>query len=387
MGLVLNQEQQILRDTARRFVAAGAPLDRARTIADGVENSGRERLAHMAKMGWLEMAMPLLGGDRKAAREASINMAVVCAEMARYLQAEPIVAVSLAISAIANYGTESLREKLTPRLINGDEVAIWCFPEVENNSASDPSVILTRDKTGATLNGTLYLVDFLMQGDYYIATAIDDEKKKVQVVIRASDRGVSIEALETLDITRRYARIHLYEVRVPQECILRTGGTAATVMDEEIAIATALQCVEMVAATSEIFASTLRYLPMRKTFGRSVSSYQAIKHRLANCYMHLEAAKAVTANAVESATQENETGIAAYTAKIYASPRCSEIVEECLQFHGAIGFTWEHDIHLYLRRIRMNASTYGDLAWQRRALLAQLRLRNGSAEMIGDGRR
>jgi alkylation response protein AidB-like acyl-CoA dehydrogenase len=167
---------------------------------------------------------------------------------------------------------------------------------------------------------------------------------------------VTIEPLESLDLTRRYDRVRFDGVAVPTSAVLPTID-----VDHLLALALTLQCAETVGAATTVFDFTLQYVKDRKAFGRPIGSFQALKHRLAEHVLWLETAKAVTSAAVAASQSGNGALDAARLAKVWVAERCPALVRDCLQMHGGIGFTWEHDIHLYLRRVDTNTAIYGGI--------------------------
>jgi alkylation response protein AidB-like acyl-CoA dehydrogenase len=150
---------------------------------------------------------------------------------------------------------------------------------------------------------------------------------------------------------------------VPDTALLPTADA-----DHLLGLALALQCAETVGAAGTVFDFTMQYVQDRKAFGRPIGSFQALKHRLAEHVLWLETAKAVTSTAV-AAVQSGESALdAARLAKAWVAERCPALVRDCLQMHGGIGFTWEHDIHLYLRRVDTNTAIHGGIDAQLDAL-------------------
>jgi alkylation response protein AidB-like acyl-CoA dehydrogenase len=127
-----------------------------------------------------------------------------------------------------------------------------------------------------------------------------------------------------------------------------------------------LQCAETVGATEQVFDFTVQYAFDRYSFGRALASYQALKHRFADMKLWLESAQAITVEATRAVQyDEDDAGEVARIAKAYVAERCPEIIQDCVQMHGGIGVTWDHDIHLYLRRAVLHRQTYGDPIEQR----------------------
>jgi alkylation response protein AidB-like acyl-CoA dehydrogenase len=152
-------------------------------------------------------------------------------------------------------------------------------------------------------------------------------------------------------------------------------GAARAAADDErqLQIACVLQCAEMVGAMDQVFEMTLEYLGDRYSFGRPLSSYQALKHRVADDKMWLEASHATaTAAARAVATEADDAAELVSVAKRWIGPQATELIQDCVQLHGGIGVTWEHDLHLYLRRTTVNRALHGTPEWHAERLAAQL---------------
>ena len=144
----------------------------------------------------------------------------------------------------------------------------------------------------------------------------------------------------------------------------RVDGAEADV-EAQMALALALQCAETIGSTDRMYEVLLEYVRDRKSFGRPIGSYQAIKHRLVDMLLWLESGKAATVASLKAVQAETDATSMACVAKSYVADRCPVILRECLQLHGGIGYTWEHDLHLYLRRVETNATIHGGADYHR----------------------
>ena len=181
-----------------------------------------------------------------------------------------------------------------------------------------------------------------------------------QVLVGVDTPGVTITALEGLDLIRRFAEVRFDRVALPASAIVGALGAAAGDIEHQLQVAVALQCAETVGAIDRMFEVTLEYLSDRYSFGRPLASYQALKHRVADDKMWLEACQATaTAAAQAVATEAPDADQLVSVAKAWIGPHATELIQDCVQLHGGIGVTWEHDLHLYLRRTTVNRLTYG----------------------------
>jgi alkylation response protein AidB-like acyl-CoA dehydrogenase len=217
---------------------------------------------------------------------------------------------------------------------------------------------------GFRLDGVKSPVEDAQVADVLLVTAKAREGL-TQFLVPSDAAGLSITTLQSLDLTRRFSQIEMRGVEVSSREIVGEIGGAEEAIERELSLAVALQCAETVGATDRAFDMTLAYVKERKAFGRPVGSYQAIKHRCADMLLWLESAKAATVAAVNAVQADSGGSAAASLAKAYVGDRCPVVVRECLQFHGGIGFTWEHDLHLFMRRVESNAAIYGNADYHR----------------------
>ena len=181
-----------------------------------------------------------------------------------------------------------------------------------------------------------------------------------QFVVPADTPGLTIVPLGSIDLVKRFAEITLDGVAVPASAVLGTVGGAQADIDRQLQIAVVLQSAETCGAMARVLEFTLEYLDDRYSFGRPLSSYQALKHRCADMKMWLEASCGTTTAAARAVqTQADDATELVSAAKSYVATNATELIQDCVQMHGGIGVTWEHDIHLYLRRATLNRGLYG----------------------------
>jgi alkylation response protein AidB-like acyl-CoA dehydrogenase len=227
-----------------------------------------------------------------------------------------------------------------------------------------PVQVEARADGGAVLTGVQTHVEYATVADLFLVTA-EAGGRPVQYLVPARAAGVRSVPVTSLDLARRYARVHLDDVMVSSAD--RIGGAdAAPALDRQRDVAVVLQCAESVGVMGIVFELTAAYLPERLSFGRPLASYQAIKHRMADMVMWLEASRAVTAAAARAVgAGAADASTAASAAKAYVAERATDLVQDCIQLHGGIGVTWEHDLHLYLRRAVVNRFSYGTPEYHR----------------------
>ncbi|MGE0305722.1 MAG: acyl-CoA dehydrogenase family protein, partial [Acidimicrobiia bacterium] len=247
----------------------------------------------------------------------------------------------------------------------GDAAITWVCTDAMGHWGTD--VVAGAADTGYRLDGISglvqdgHLVEWLLvraQVDGAIGTFL----------VAADTPGVSITALEGLDLTRRWSRVLFNNVQVMSRSRLVEPGLD-TIEDRHLQIAATLTVCETVGAIDQLFTSTVQYAKDRVAFGRPIGSFQAIKHLLADASVSLETSKAMAEAAVVAVgTEAADAAQVVSMAKSYVGDASLDVVNACWQTHGGIAYTWQHDFHLYLRRVATDAALYGDPTWHREQL-------------------
>jgi alkylation response protein AidB-like acyl-CoA dehydrogenase len=357
--LVLTDDQELFRATTRKFLASECALDDVRALELNPDGFDPAWWRQAAELGWTSMLVPEADGGGSLSGNGLLDLVLVAEEMGRMVSPGPLVPVNVVADAIARSGSPDQRAAILPGLVAGDIVATWAF--AESGSRWDNSRLTTVASPSGdsfVLDGTKSPVEAGAQAQYILVTAQTDAGL-VQLLVPSDAAGVTITPLEGLDLVRRFAEVRFEGVEVPGSAVVGAGRAEADV-ERQLQVAVSLQCAETVGAIDRVFEMTLGYVGDRHSFGRSVSSYQAIKHRFADMKLWLEACHGTATAAARAAGQDTEDAAELVSAaKSYIGPRATDIVQDCVQMHGGIGVTWEHDIHLYLRRVTVNRTTYG----------------------------
>ena len=270
--------------------------------------------------------------------------------------------------AVATFGTEAQCKEHLPRLARGEATGAWCL---SGDGSPEPSAIevrATRVGEDWQLSGVARYVHAAADATLLLVTALTAEGDGVvNLLVLRPTVGLSERVLSGLDLTRRFAEVHFDAVSVPGAAELAGGWS---VVERCLSVATVLQAAESVGAAELVFASTVDYTKKRVQFGRTIGSFQAIKHRLADLLLDLEGMRAAAhyaALALGDGLPDAAEAVA--TAGAYVDDTFAHLCGEALQLHGGIGFTWEHDIHLFVRRAKVNQVLYGDGAWHRERLV------------------
>lgn len=366
VDLELTSDQELFRDTTRQFLRAEAPLTIVRKWADTPAGFDRSWWARGAGLGWTSLLVSEERGGGSISGQGLADLALVAEEMGRLVSPGPLSPVNVAAEAISVNGSDELADRFLPGLLSGESVAAWCVAEPGRAVRAEEIGLLARPDAGEfVLTGTKSPVEAGAEADWFLVTArIPDGL--AQFVVPAAAPGVAVTRLHGLDLVRRHAKVRFDNVRVPRSAVVGEPGAAVDAFERQLRTALVLQCAETVGATERVFDFTVQYAFDRYSFGRALASYQALKHRFADMKMWLESAQAITVDATRSVqAAAADAGEVVRIAKAYVGERCPELIQDCVQMHGGIGVTWDHDIHLYLRRAVLHRETYGDPAEHR----------------------
>jgi alkylation response protein AidB-like acyl-CoA dehydrogenase len=374
--LDLSTDQRLLQDSAARFIAAKYPLSAVRHSADkhSADEHGADSgtavpadyLRSVASLGWFSMLVPEEHGGGTVSGAGLHDLAIIAEERGRGLQPGPFLSVNVVAAAVARSGSPEQRRAILPALAAGECAATWAGAEFRD-SAGEPgaSVAATEAAGGWQLSGQAGLVENGDTADQFLVTAASP-RGPAQFLVPTGTPGLSAQPVASLDITRRHALVTFDRVAVGPEAVLGRAGDAADDVEFQFQIALVLAVSDSVGAMDELFQMTLRYAADRTAFGRPIGSFQAIKHQLADLSLGLEASKAVAVAATRSVQAgDAAAGEVASMAKAWVADAGIDLAQGCFQIFGGIGFTWEHDSHLFLRRITMNALLLGQADWHR----------------------
>jgi alkylation response protein AidB-like acyl-CoA dehydrogenase len=212
---------------------------------------------------------------------------------------------------------------------------------------------------GFVLDGVKAWVEGAQDADYFLVSALSDEGP-AQFLIAAQTPQVRVEALDSLDLGRRFGNVRFDGTKVSTDALVGDPGSVARAIERQLHIALVLQCAESAGAMARMFEFTLQWAFDRFSFGRPLASYQELKHRFAVMKLWLEASMAAVAGARRSVEeQQPEAAEFVSATKAYVGEQSVALGQDCVQMHGGIGVTWEHDVHLFLRRITQNWGLFG----------------------------
>ncbi len=349
MELDLTDDQAFFQETTRKYLAAECPITAVRALEHEPAGFGADYWRQGAELGWTSMLVSEADGGGSLSEHGLLDLVLVAEEMGRVVAPGPLVPVSVVASTLSRSGTPEQKAEVLPGLLSGEHVAAWVQGEV----------IATRQGDGYVVSGSSGPVEAGAQASHLLVTALAPEGP-TQFLVAADTAGLTVVPMGGLDLVRRFAEVRFDGAALPESAVVGSVGGAADDIERQLQIAVALQCAETVGAIDHIFELTLEYMSDRYSFGRPLASYQALKHRVADDKMWLEACHGTaTAAARAVATGASNAGELVSVAKAWIGPHATELIQDAVQLHGGIGVTWEHDLHLYLRRATVNRATYG----------------------------
>ena len=368
----LTEEQQLFADTSRRFLADECDLSMVRKLAETDAGFTAEWWRRAAGLGWLSLLVEEDAGGLGLGGDGILYLGVVAEEMGRMVSPGPLLPCSLVAATLSRSGNGEQRSEALPALVSGEATAGWCFAEGGRDWSAD-SVAMPADRIagGYRLHGDKWPVEAAAEARHLLVTA-RCEGQLTQFLVPADTAGITIEPLAGLDLVRRFARVRFDGVEVDEASLVGTPGGAAADVERQLQIGLAVTCAESAGAVARVFEFTLEWAFERYSFGRPLASYQALKHRFADMKTYLEGCHATASAALRAiAAGAADSACLARVAKAFIGDFAPEIVQECVQMHGGIGVTWDHDIHLYLRRVTTNRALLGPPR-EHRAAIADL---------------
>ena len=378
MNFIFSEQQVQLQDIARRFCAENSDSARVRAAmasADGFDAAVWMRLA--GELGWGGIAVP----ERyDGLGLGQLEIAIVQQEMGRRLLPSPFLAsIGLALPALLAAGNEDQKAQIVPALASGERIAaLACTGERGRPGLDGIDAVLSRVAGGGfSLSGSASFVVFGHAADIFVVAArrpgsVGGEGISLLLLPRDT-AGLSVEKLATLDSTRPYARLRFDAVAVSADAVLGAPEHAAAAVQRTLAIGAIAIAAEQVGGAERCLEFTTEYAKQREQFGRPIGSFQAVKHKLADMMVLVEAAKSAVYYAACAADEDGAQLLeAAAVAKSFCSDAFSRCAGAAIQLHGGIGITWEHDAHLYFKRARSSSNLLGDVHYQRERIAGGL---------------
>ncbi len=374
MDFGFSEEQEMLRDSVREFLDRECPMSYVRQMMEDDRGFAEDQWKKMAELGWTGLVVP---DEYGGAGLNMVDMVVVLEEMGRVVMPGPFFAsVILGGLAIDLGGSADQKQKYLPDLAAGKIRAT--LAQVEESGRWDAEGIALPAKAaggGFSLSGTKLFVHDAHNADVMVVpvrTGGSATEGISMLLVETKAKGVSVRLLKTMDQTRKLCEVRFDDVIVSEDGVLGTVGQGWVLLDRLLDRAKVALCAEVCGGAQRVLDMSVEYAKVREQFGRPIGSFQAIQHKCANMLVQVESAKSATYYAAWAvASDVAEAHLAACMAKAYCSDAYRFATAEGIQIHGGIGFTWEHDMHLYFKRAKGSEVTFGDATWNRE-LVAQV---------------
>ena len=377
MLLELTPDQEFFRDTTARFLNTQVPSSAVRLLRDNPMGFDSEYWRRGAELGWTSLLVDEKHGGGTISDRGLVDLTLVAYEFGRTAAPGPLTPTNVVAALIDNYSSETTDQVLA-ELLAGTSTAAWCFTQPQANSlVSTPPLEIRVEGNDVVVSGTKRPVEAAQTADVLLVTGQNGDSV-AQVLVPTSTPGVHVKPLRSIDLTRRYAAVTFDNVRLPLSAMIGDTRDAARDVERCRQLAIVLGCAESVGAMQAAFDLTVAWAFDRYSFGRPLASYQELKHRFADMKTWLEASHGLAdAAAAAVAAESPDAAELTSAAHAYIGDRGGELLQDCVQIHGGIGVTFEHDLHLFMRRAAANRSSYGTPA-EHRQLIAAIAVRQES---------
>ena len=363
MALVLNEEQQMLRESAKAFIQESSPVSALRELRDKGEEWSPELWAGMAEMGWTGITIP---EQYDGLEFGYVGAGLIVEECGRTLASAPLVSTSLVCaSLVAALGSDAQKKEMLPAVASGELVLALALSE---NAAFDPlatELTAVPNDEGYVLSGAkVHVLDGGIAGKFIVVarttgTAGDKDGLSLFIVDREED-GLNVDPVLNAD-SRRTAEISFCSIRVSADALLGNVGSAWPELERALDIGAVLSAAELVGLSQEAFNRTLDYVRERKQFGVPVASFQALQHRAAQLFCELELCNSALLKALQALEEDSsDRSLLASMVKAKVAKTAKLAVNEAVQMHGGIGMTDDVDIGFFMKRAAAARQEYGD---------------------------
>ena len=370
-------DQAFLRETTARFLDERIPVEEVRRLRDDPAGFRPEYWRAGAELGWTGLLVDEALGGGSLSEFGLVDLTLLAYEFGRHAAPGPLGPTNVVAELLGRHPDG--HQDALDALIAGTSTAAWCFAETRPGSrAASPPVEIRVDGADLVLDGTARPVEAAVSADLLLVTGRTGDAR-TNLLLPRDTPGVLVTPLNSIDVTRRYATVEFREVRVPAAAAL--GGVAEGARDAEHALHTALvvSCAETVGALQAAFDLTLDWAFDRYAFGRPLASYQEIKHRFADMKSWLEGAHAIADRAAEAVARDSaDAAELVSAAKAFVGDYGGELIQDCVQIHGGIGVTYEHDLHLFARRAAAGRANHGTPAEHRSRLAGIVELQEAT---------
>jgi alkylation response protein AidB-like acyl-CoA dehydrogenase len=366
MPLMLTEEQSMLRDSAREFLADNAPVSQLRQLRDARDALGFSRplWQRFAEMGFTGILVPEAHGGMGLGH---VEAGIVMEQIGRNLSASPFLASSVvAVTALRQAGSAAQQAEWLPALASAERIATLAVDECSKHNPQHIALQANRRPGGWQLDGSKCFVVDGHAADLLIVAArstgsADDAREGITLfIVPRTAAGIQVERVAMVD-SRPTARITFNAVGVPDAAVLGAVDGGGSALHAALNAGRAAAAAELLGLADEAFERTVAYLKERKQFGRLIGEFQGLQHRAAMLYVDIELARAAVLKAQQSLDADPaEASTAVAVAKARAGASATLAVQEGVQMHGGMGMTDEFDMGFFMKRARVLQELFGD---------------------------
>lgn len=377
MDLGWNEEQEMLRKTARDFLTKECPPTLVRAVEEDEKGYSPGLHQKMAELGWLGLVFPEKygGGDGDF-----LDLIALLEEMGRFLVPDTFLTTVVHCGLpILFAGSEEQKQRLLPQIASGK--IILALALTEPSATYDPggiSVKAVAEKDDYIINGTKLFVSNAHIADYFLCATRTKETAKNEegislFLVDCKSPGISCTLLKTI-ASDRQCEVNFQDVRVPKNNIIDKADRGWEALSKGIEKAAIAECTIMLGGAQQVLEMTVNYAKERIQFDRPIGSFQAIQHKCANMLIDIDGAKYITYQAAWKSNEGIDCAREVSMAKAWVSEAYQRVCIEAHQIHGGIGFTEEHDLQLYFRRAKKSELAFGDATFHRELVAQHLGL-------------
>lgn len=370
MDYGLTEQQEILRKSAREFLTAECPKPLVRQMFEDEKGFPPNLWKQIAELGWPCLVFP---EEYDGGGASFIDLCVLIEETGRFLLPGPFLSTIIGGLAILEAGSEEQKKKLLPKIASGESIVTLALTE--------PSAVYTPDGIATTaiakgdsyvLNGTKLFVPDAHVADHIICAArIGKTKGITMFLVDAKSKGLSLTPLRTMARDKEF-EVKLDNVEVPKENALGKPGDGWAALEKVLQKAAIAKSTEMLGEAQQVLELAADYVKERKQFGVPVGSFQAVQHHMANMLVDLEGARFLIYQAAWRLSEGLPCDKEVAMAKAWASDGLNRVAELGHRCIGGVSLMEDHDLPLYMRRIKQDETTFGDAIFHREKLARQL---------------
>jgi alkylation response protein AidB-like acyl-CoA dehydrogenase len=374
MDVKLSEEQKLIRSSAKEFLKAEVPTDLVRELEESEEGYSPELWKKMAGLGWIGLNIP---EDYDGMGLDFLDLIILLEEVGYHLLPGPLFSTVAAAFPIILGGSEEQKSHYLPKVAEGKLKLSLALVETEATFAvSGIEMKAVPEGADYILNGTKLFVENAHTADYLVCAVRTKQNDRSEedltlLVVDSRTPGIRVSVLPTIGL-EKHCEVNFEDVKIPGINILGTLNNGWEILSDTLRRAQICKCAEMLGGMRAALDMTNAYVKKRETYGKPVASYQVVQHYLANVWIDVQ----LSNNLIYLAAWKISEGLPCVkevsAAKAWVGKAFTRVTERCVQMHGAIGLTREHDIGLYYRNARACDLAFGDGHYQRRVIAKEM---------------